>query len=290
MWEKVCPRGRQGATGVSFLASSTPFFEKPFFAMTADQDWAPEWASEIFLEELRRFRIPLHIFRTNPSHAFDSALRTGEVEQGWHPNFLPGSSHGVSIAEIVGYCERHFPGASTVRSHCFAENTFSWRALRAAGIVADSQLGTLFQGHLLPVVHWTGIIRLPIYFEDDIFFDIDESELNLDTLLPTLFTPGLKILNFHPTFVGCNTPSRSFHERWKDRIFAPDSTAEELRWDGRGTLTVLRDLVERIRAHGYDFERFQSIVDLALAAVQASDDIISPSMKRVLPRKLENLS
>jgi hypothetical protein len=275
---------------VSFSASSSPFLEKPFFAMTADQDWAPEWAAEVFLDELRRFHIPLHIFRTNPSAAFDGAVKAGEVEQGWHPNFLPGSSQGTSISEIVDYCKRHFPGASTVRSHCFAENTFSWRALRAAGIVADSQLGTLFQGHLLPVVHWTGIIRLPIYFEDDIFFEIDESELNLDALLPTLFTPGLKILNFHPTFVGCNTPSRSYHERWKDRIFAPDSTAAELRWGGRGTLIILRDLVERILANGYHFHRFQSIVDLALAGVQASDDIISPTMKRVLSHKLENIS
>ena len=186
---------------MSLTKKWSPFLDEPVFALTADQDWAPEWAAESFLHELRTFGVPLHLFRTNPSHAFDSAVRSGEIEQGWHPNFLEGSSHGASIPDVVSYCSRNFPGATTVRSHCFAEDTFSWRALRSAGIVADSQLGTLFQGYLLPVVHWTRIIRLPVYFEDDTFFDLEES-LNLDNIAPTLFTPGLKILNFHPDLRG----------------------------------------------------------------------------------------
>ena len=53
----------------SFSASWASFLEGPLFAFTADQDWAPEWAIEMFLDELRRFRIPLHVFRTNPSVA-----------------------------------------------------------------------------------------------------------------------------------------------------------------------------------------------------------------------------
>jgi hypothetical protein len=271
----------------SLPASLAPFLEKPIFAFTADQDWAPEWAAEFFLDELRRLRIPLHIFRTNPSPAFDDAIKTGDAEQGWHPNFLAGSSHGASVSEVVRYCERHFPGASTVRSHCFAEDTFSWRELRSAGIVADSQLGTLFQGYLLPVVHWTGIIRLPVYFEDDTFFDIEQSVLNLETILPTLFTPGLKILNFHPTFVGCNTPSRSYHERLKARIFAPGSSAAELRWGGRGTLDVFRELVERILSRGYQFQKFHSVVELARASFQSAGDVISPAFQKALLRDSE---
>jgi hypothetical protein len=251
---------------VNLIASNfAPFLERPVFAFTADQDWAPEWAAEMFLVELRRFQIPLHIFRTNPSEAFDRAVRSGKVEQGWHPNFLAGSSQGSSVADVIRYCERHFPGASTVRSHCFAEDTFSWRALRSAGMVADSQLATLFQGHLSPLVHWTGILRFPVYFEDDVFFDTcsPEDGLNLDAIMPTLFTPGLKILNFHPTFAACNTPSRSYHERMKPAIFHPDSTAGGVHWEGRGTLTVMRELLDRILSHGYRFQTFHSIVEMA---------------------------
>jgi hypothetical protein len=270
---------------MNFADAWAPFLEKPIFAFTADQDWAPEWAAESFLEELRAFGIPLHIFRTNPSPAFDNPVMSGEIEQGWHPNFLPGSSHGASSSEVVGYCERNFPGASTVRSHCFSEDTFSWTALRSAGIVADSQLGTLFQGYLLPVVHWTRIIRLPVYFEDDTFFDIQESGLDLETIMPTLFTPGLKILNFHPTFVACNTPSRSYHEQLKPGIFGPNSTGAELRFDGRGTLVVFRELMERILSRGHRFHRFQAVVELAQATLQTSDGVIPAAMKSFLQRK-----
>lgn len=253
--------------------------DKPLFAVTSDQDWAPEWAVEIFLEELRRFDIPLHMFRTNPCKIIESAVAKGVVEQGWHPNFLPGSSHGDSIEEVIGYCRRNFPGATTVRSHCFAEDTFRWRALSEAGIRADSQLGTLFQGYLLPVIHWTGIVRLPVYFEDDTFFDLDDSGLNLDSILPTLFTPGLKILNFHPTFVGCNTPSRAYHEERKPGIFANGSTADIFQWNGRGTLTVFRELIELIRSAGHDFHRFQSLVDLASTTLQSSECLIPPTFR-----------
>ncbi len=266
----------------SFTENWGPFLEKPIFTFTSDQDWAPEWAAEIFLDELRRLRVPLHIFRTNPSPLFDSAAESAKIDQGWHPNFLRDSSHGASVSDVVRYCEQNFPGATTVRSHCFSEDTFSWRELRAAGIVADSQLGSLFQGYLLPVVHWTGIIRLPVYFEDDTFFDIDEAGLNLQAILPTLFTPGLKILNFHPTFVGCNTPSRSYHEQWKTRIFAPDSTSEGLIFDGRGTQDVLRELVERILSQGYEFQRLESVVELARAVFQQSGSVISPALHKCL--------
>jgi hypothetical protein len=281
MWQAILVGERSGATTMNSLSSIwSPFMDGPYFALTADQDWAPEWSIEIFLGELRRLHIPLHVFRTNPSDALDRAVQAAEAEQGWHPNFLPNSSHGDSIAEVIRYCHSNFPGASTVRSHCFAEDSFSWRELRSNGIVADSQLGTLFQGYLLPVVHWTGIIRLPVYFEDDIFFE--NSTLDLDAILPTLFTPGLKILNFHPTFVGCNTPSRTYHESHKARIFSADSTVTELRWEGRGTLNVFRELIERILSRGHQFYRFQSLVEMALARVQTADDLIPPLLNKTL--------
>jgi hypothetical protein len=118
-----------------------------------------------------------------------------------------------------------------------------------------------------------------VYFEEDTFFDIEESGLNLETVMPTLFTPGLKILNFHPTFIGCNTPSRAYHERWKSQIFAPDSAEAGLRFEGRGSLNVFRELVDRILSRGYGFHRFQSVVEIAQAAFRSAADVIPPAMR-----------
>jgi hypothetical protein len=250
-------------------------FRRTVFTLTSDQDWAPAWASQILLDEVRRFAIPLHMFRTSPCPVLDQAVSSGEIDQGWHPNFLANSSHGKTIPEVVGYCQRHFPGATTVRSHCFSEDSFSWLALRSAGIVADSQVAAGFQAELLPIIHWTGMLRLPMYFADDVFFDL-QPDLNLGAILDTLFTPGLKILSFHPTFIGCNTPSRNYHDARKPRIFPPDSQPDALIFKGRGTLIVFRELIGRRLDAGYHVESFASVVGAAMDQLKRSHDLIPP--------------
>jgi len=233
--------------------------ERPTFVFTADQDWAPEWAVETFLTEVGRWPIPLHVFRTSPSVLLDREATAGRISAGWHPNFLPGSSHGSTIAEVIEYCRRHFPDARTVRSHAFAEDTYRWRALASAGILADAQGLTLFQGHLVPLIHWTGILRLPTYFEDDSFFAWRPGSLSVREIESTLFTPGLKVLNFHPTFVGLNTPSQAHYDSVRSRVFDTTSPADGVIFDGRGTRNVLAEVVDRILSAGYAFVPFEEV-------------------------------
>ena len=49
---------------------------EPVFVLTSDQDWAPEWAIATFLEKVKKWGQPLHVFRTNPSAALDAAVPT----------------------------------------------------------------------------------------------------------------------------------------------------------------------------------------------------------------------
>ncbi len=234
---------------------------EPVFVLTADQDWAPEWAIEIFLEHVRKWSVPLHIFRTNPSRRFDDEVSAGRIEQGWHPNFLPGSSHGSTIEEVIRYFQTLFPGVRTSRCHCFAEDSFRMRALARAGIVADSQNPTPCQGYLLPMIHPSGILRLPVYFEDDNMFDAMDPAFTVDVFRKSLFTPGLKILNFHPTFVGCNTPTQAHYESVKSKVFHTDEPEDGVRWAGRGTANMLDELLGEILSAGYRFVSLHSVVD-----------------------------
>lgn len=237
--------------------------DRPLFVLTADQDWAPEWAIAAFLDVVRRFQVPLHIFRTSPSPLLDGAAARGEIEQGWHPNFLPGSTQGDTIEAVIGYCQSHFPGARTVRSHCFAENSLQWSALARVGIVADSQGLTACQAELTPYVHWTGIVRFPVFFEDDAFFAMKPDALDLQAIVPTLFSPGLKILNFHPTFVACNTPNRAHYDAHRSRVFGTVAPDPAVRWTGRGTAHVFEELLGRVRDSGHPFSRLHALVDTA---------------------------
>ena len=247
---------------------------EPAFALTADQDWAPEWAVEIFLEKVAKWGQPVHIFRTNPSPLLDRAVKEGRIEQGWHPNFLPGSSHGATVEGVVQYCQRTFPGARTVRAHCFAEDTFRMLALARAGIIADSQNGTPCQGYLLPLIHFSGILRVPVYIEDDVAVGAVDPTLKVATFRQTLFTPGLKILNFHPTFVGCNTPSQEHYNSVRARVFGTSEPAEGVQWEGRGTAHLFDELLGEILSAGHSFISFHALVDEMWRAVRQSPELL----------------
>ena len=233
---------------------------EPIFVMTGDQDWTPEWAAQRWLDKLAHWNIPGHIFRTNPSALMESAVKRGDLEQGWHPNFLPGSTHGSTVDEVVSYCQKNFSGARTARMHCFAEDSFRMKALAKAGIVADSQNPTACQGYLMPMVHPSGILRLPVYFEDDVAFDA-VGEFTIDTFRKTLFTPGLKIFNFHPTFLACNTPSQAHYNSTRGKFFGTSQPSDGVIYKGRGTATMLDDLADEILSAGYKFESFHGLVD-----------------------------
>jgi hypothetical protein len=240
--------------------SRTPW-ERPIFTLTADQDWAPAWASEQLLALVATLGMPLHVFRTNPCPVLDDAFARGRITQGWHPNFLPGSDHGSTPEQVIAYCRTHFPGCRTVRAHCFMEHTMAWDALAASGIVADSQLPTYFADGLVPLLHASGIWRLPVYFEDDIFFRAFPLELHLDHIRVTLFSPGLKVLNFHPTFVAANVPSPAYYAEIKARWFSTPGDHPKLVHRGRGTREVLEELAVLVTSRGFAFESFEALVD-----------------------------
>ena len=151
-----------------------------------------------------------------------------------------------------------FPGARTARGHCFAEDSFRMRALAKAGIIADSQNPTPCQGYLLPMVHVTGILRLPVYFEDDVAFDAADRAFTVGVFRKTLFTLGLKIFNFHPTFVGCNTPSLAHYNEVRGKVFGSREPAKGVRWTGRGTANMLDELMDDIHSTGYKFSSLHS--------------------------------
>ena len=89
-----------------------------------------------------------------------------------------------------------------------------------------------------------------------------------------MFTPGLKILNFHPTFVGCNTPSQSHYNAVRSRVFDTETPAEGVRWKRRGTANMLDELVGEILSAGYSFTSLHSVVDEALRALDETPELL----------------
>jgi len=232
---------------------------KPIFILTSDQDWAPTWAVSSFLETTGD--IPVHIFRTNPCPLLDLAFKSGKITQGWHPNLLHNSSHGDTQEKVIKYMVKHFPNCNTARNHTYFTNTHFDRLLFKSGVRADSQIATYHQEDLFPLKDISGIVRFPVFFEDDVFFDHEAPNLLTEGLLKNLFSPGLKIFNLHATFIACNTPSAQHYQKFKSKIFASKTESHEFIYKGKGVKTVFLEIKNIIKDKGYKFQCFQTFVN-----------------------------
>ena len=245
-------------------------FDEPVFAFTADQDWAPEWVMSRFLEQIEAHELPVHVFVTNESGALED--RGGpSLTLGAHPNFLPGSSHGSTPEEVVSRCRSLVPGATTFRSHAYAESTEIIGLMREAGFSSDSNLCLFLQPAVVPLVHASGILRFPVFLDDDSLLWWGGGSLDLDPMADVLASPGLKILNFHPTHVALNSPSVEHYRENKQTVYGSGGGEVEA-FDGRGVASLLADLVQRIRSNGHHLASFAEIADDAWKQVASSTD------------------
>jgi hypothetical protein len=243
-----------------FVSPFAEFLEKPTFVLTADQDWAPDWALNSMLDIVATHDVPLHLFITNQSNALhDGPLPN--MTLGIHPNFLPGSTHGTSTDEIIDFCLAIVPDANTFRCHALTESSKILLNLAGRGFIADSNLVTFLQPALAPVIHGIGLLRFPIFLEDDVFMWWTDSELRFETIASLLFTPGLKVLNFHPALVGINAPSIDYYDERRPTLFGPPSARERIKpYAGRGVATLLVDLIETVRRAGFAFTPFPELI------------------------------
>lgn len=239
--------------------------DRPRLVLTSDQDWAPEWAIEELVRVAAGWDAPLHVFRTNPTPVLDSTSQLIEVTHGWHPNFGAGSSHGSTPEAVIRYCEQHFGGCASVRSHGLIESSAIWRLLAGQGVRFDSQTVTRFQPRLGPLAHWTGIVRLPVWFEDDVWLRVAHSSADTGRLVHLLLTPGLKIFNVHAALLATNCPSIDWYDRHRRQLYGPDP--QPIRYGRHGVAETLNRLVDGARDAGLRFESWDRVAADSAAAL-----------------------
>ena len=230
------------------------------FVLTADIDWASEYCIEHFLSVTERFSVTPTLFVTHESPAIRKAEREGRAELAIHPNFLAGSSHGVSTNAVIDHVLKLVPNALAVRYHRYLGAPKAEEILAKRGLRYDSNVFRHLESGLLPERLASGLLRLPVFFEDDVHWDGGHS-WDFREHAADFFSPGLKVLNFHPFFVALNVPNASFYARQKRHITSlTEQEAALLRHPGAGTASFLIMCLEAIVAAGY---RFRSLGDLA---------------------------
>jgi SAM-dependent methyltransferase len=232
----------------------------PLFCITSDVDWASDYAIRDFLTLVSGFGIRPTIFATHASPVLTEFEQRGAIELGIHPNFLPRSTHGDDVPSVIERLCGEFPHARSFRSHGFVDHTEITRELYRRGFRYDSNLCLFLQPDLVPLRHQSGLVRFPVFWEDDVHFANTDGNWRLDDYLADFTTPGLKVFNFHPFLVAANVPNQAYYTQVKQhtKTLGPD-TIDEVRYAGSGLRTFLIELLETLTRRG---ERLYTLGEL----------------------------
>lgn len=234
-------------------------FDKPIFVFTTDIDWASEYCIHALLKAMLERDVIPTAFATHESPVLNKANALGHVKIGIHPNFLPGSSHGKTRDEVVDHVFKLFPNARFFRSHAMVDDSHISMAMKKRNILYDSNLCLYLQKGLVPLHHWTGIPRFPMFWADDIHWR-RKGIFSFKKYRDQFFSPGLKIIGVHPFMYALNLSDHETYSRLKPKI--PTLTreeAKELFSSGPGAQTFLLELIDEVHKMGLSFQTLDDI-------------------------------
>jgi protein involved in sex pheromone biosynthesis len=128
-----------------------------------------------------------------------------------------------------------------------------------------SNLGTIMKTHLSPIIHESGLLHYPIFFEDGTHL---YNQLNLDFLKyeEQFKSPGIKIISFHPMNFVFNSPNMPFMRNIKDSITRDEynnistETIDRLRNDKeKGIGDVILDIIDFVKSNQYSIMSLNDI-------------------------------
>lgn len=234
------------------MKASTETADLDAVAITFDVDWAPDWAVDRCRDICERYEAKATFFVTHESRAV-TALRSHPVfELGIHPNFLTGSTHGDTPAEVMDYCLALVPDARSMRTHSLVQSSPLFAFIAENYPQIDTDVSLLLPGHpnLQPVDLYYGrsqrrITRCPYYWEDD------EYAVRPRATWRSGPDPGrgLRIYAFHPSLVCLNL--NTLHNYWclkaalegRPLSEASEEDFEPYASEGEGARTFLESLI-----------------------------------------------
>lgn len=236
-------------------------FDKPVFVFTTDIDWASEDCIEVLLDALQERGVVSTAFATHESPILSNAAAAGDVTIGVHPNFLPESSHGETREQVISHVFDMYPDAKCFRSHAMVDDSHISMAMKDRGILYDSNLCLYLQAGLVPLHHWTGIPRFPLFWSDDIHWRRNGS-WNFKDYEDIFFAPGLKVINTHPFMFSLNLADHETYTNLKAdvRTFTKEQIKAH-RNQEQGTASFILDFIGAVKDRGYDFTTFDELYD-----------------------------
>jgi hypothetical protein len=201
-----------------------------------DLDWAPDHVLDDTRQLLGEAGLPVTIFATHSSAGVDRLRGLPRCEMGIHPNFL---DEQFELARLLA----DFAGTTGVRCHALYYTSRLLPLFHRHGIRYFSNDLMFLQPHLAPYYDWSGLVRLPIYWEDDVHCEYFDGAFGLEVL--RLGQPGLKVFNFHPVHLYLNTAQPEDYQAAKTDLADPVAARRHQR-PGLGVRTLFLQLVRHL--------------------------------------------
>jgi SAM-dependent methyltransferase len=218
---------------------------EPVFCFGSDTDWCNDTALTLLLDCFAQAQAKVTVFATHATPVL--AERRDLVEVAVHPNFLPGSTHGATIDEVIGHVFSLYPQARSYRSHSYYDSQAMTEKMAARGIRYDANLCLYRQPSLAPLRHCHIDWRFPSWLDDNVHWRHSGS-WRLEDLKRELETPGLKLINIHPPCLALNLPDRATLEQNRAQMRNGDlAFFRDRRHRGHGAGTFLAELLAWLR-------------------------------------------
>ena len=237
--------------------------------LTFDIDWAHDDVIAHMLDVIETENVPATIFVTHDTPLLARMRANPNIELGAHPNFIPlelGNSDisqfGDYTSHILQFYRTLLPEATTVRSHGLVQSTRLLDLMTDMGFSRESNLLITLQSgmNLRAFYHWTGIMRVPYFWEDDIHCaEIERNYWDGWDVSPFLDNTCLKVFDFHPIHLFLNTNKMSLYESARPFFHQPQELDRIANETAPGDRDFLIDLIAGARARNYDFGLLRNI-------------------------------
>lgn len=185
-----------------------------------DIDWASDFVLEDALQLASDCGIQPTLFVTHGSSLVHNLFKEKNYDFGLHPNFeklLNGDdSNGIDARDVLQRLIHEFPGVDVVRSHCLTTSSKLKVLFKENNLSVESSFITHGTQSTFPNFwnEWTGVVQVPITWEDDVWFTLEEGEAGAHPER-ILRRDRLNVLTFHPIHLYMNTTDTHHYQSSK---------------------------------------------------------------------------
>lgn len=229
--------------------------------LSLDADWAPDHVLEDTLELLADAKVPFTLFCTHETSLLDSFRELDGSELSIHPNLYdvapcPSEAEGGplhaarrawALAEYrrkIAELKRIVPEARGMRCHDLLCSSSIAALFASEGFEYISSRVAWLEPGLRAFRHHSGLVELPIWFEDDIWFTRDDGGPCPGELAFALEDDGLKVLSFHPIHLYLNTRSSAHYREAAAYLDDEEGLRERFNDSERGVRDLFWEVID----------------------------------------------